>query len=144
LEGGIPAGGIYSGPGVVQQGDDYYFYPSSAGLGVHMLYYEYTNVFGCYSNTSKALNVVYSTSVSEHQSKGISVYPNPTTDNVVLDLSEYTYDVVLVDMLGRTLSSFENLTGSNEIELSNLSNGIYFLRCTSESGDIITKKVVKK
>lgn len=145
LEGGIPAGGIYSGPGVMQQGDDFYFYPSAAGLGVHMLYYEYTNVFGCYSNISKALNVVYSnTSVDEYQPQGISVYPNPTTDNVVLVLSGGAYDVVLIDILGRTLSKFENLTGSNEINLTNLSDGVYFLRCTSESGAITTQKVVKK
>lgn len=144
LEGGIPAGGIYSGPGVVQQGNDFYFYPSSAGLGVHMLYYEYTNLFGCYSNTTKALNVVYSTTSVDEYQLGISVYPNPATDNVILDLSGATYDVVLIDMLGKALSSFENMTGLNEISLSTLSNGIYFLRCTSESGDIITKKVIKK
>ena len=53
-------------------------------------------------------------------------------------------DVVLIDMLGKALSSFENMSGLNEISLSTLSDGIYFLRCTSESGDIVTKKIIKK
>lgn len=144
LSGGIPSGGIYSGTGVVQQGNEYFFYPSTAGLGTHILFYEYTNSWGCYSNTSKVINVVYSTSVDEFEMSEINIYPNPTTDYVIIDLSRYTYDVVLVDMLGRTLLSFGHMTGSNEISLSNLSNGVYFLRCSSESGTIITKKVVKK
>lgn len=144
LSGGIPSGGIYSGTGVVQVGNEYFFYPSTAGLGTHMLFYEYTNSWGCYSNTSKVINVVYSTSVDEFEMSEINIYPNPTTNYVIVDLSKYTYDVVLVDMLGRTLLSFGHMTGSNEISLSNLSNGVYFLRCSSESGTIITKKVIKK
>lgn len=144
LTGGIPSGGVYSGTGVVQIGNDYFFYPSTAGIGIHMLFYEYTNSWGCYSNTSKVINVVDNTSVSDFEMSVIQVYPNPTTDNVILDLSRYTCDVVLLDMLGKTISSFQNLTGSTEISLSQLSAGVYFLRCTSESGDIITKKVIKK
>ena len=144
LTGGIPSGGSYSGNGVVQQGNEYIFYPSTAGVGTHMLFYEYVNSWGCYSNTSKVITVVNSASVSNFEMSVIQVYPNPTTNNVILDLSGYTCDVVLFDMLGRTLSSFQNLTGSTEINLSQLSAGVYFLRCTSESGDIVTKKVIKK
>ena len=144
LTGGVPLGGLYSGNGVVQQGNEYIFYPSIAGVGTHMLFYEYTNSWGCYSNTSKVITVVNSTSVDDFEMSGIQIFPNPTTDNVILDLSGGTYDVVLIDMLGKTLSLFENMSGFNEISLSTLSDGIYFLRCTSEFGAIVTKKVIKK
>lgn len=144
LTGGIPSGGSYSGNGVVQQGNEYIFYPSTAGVGTHMLFYEYVNSWGCYSNTSKVITVVNSASVNNFEMSVIQVYPNPTTNNVLLDLSGYTCDVVLLDMLGRALSSFQNLTGTTEISLSQLSAGVYFLRCTSESGDIVIKKVIKK
>lgn len=144
LTGGIPSGGIYSGTGVVQQGNEYFFYPSTAGVGTHMLFYEYTNSWGCYSNTSKVITVIDNTSVDDFEMSAIQVYPNPATDNAFIDLSGGTYDVVLIDMLGKALSSFENMSGLNEISLSTLSDGIYFLRCTSESGDIVTKKIIKK
>lgn len=142
LEGGIPAGGTYSGPGVVQQGDDYFFYPSSAGLGVHMLYYEYVNSWGCYSNTSKAINVVSSTSVESFKEGEISIYPNPVRDNLVLELDHPCY-IDLFDMLGKKLYSFGQLSDMNVIDLSGLSKGLYLLQCTSESG-VITKKIVKE
>jgi len=144
LTGGIPSGGIYSGTGVVQQGNEYFFYPSTAGVGTHMLFYEYTNSWGCYSNTSKVITVIDNTSVDDFEMSAIQVYPNPATNNAFIDLSGGTYDVVLIDMLGKALSSFENMSGLNEISLSTLSDGIYFLRCTSESGDIVTKKIIKK
>lgn len=34
-----PGGGVWSGPGVTLQGDDYFFNPSTAGIGVHTLVY---------------------------------------------------------------------------------------------------------
>lgn len=141
LAGGVPTGGFYSGVGVVQQGGEYFFYPSSAGIGTHMLFYEYNNDYGCYSNTSKTINVVYSTSIEDYD-QGISVYPNPVENTLTLELMD-SYDTQLFDMLGKRLYSFGQLSGTNELEVSSLSKGIYILQCTSESG-VFVKKIVKK
>jgi uncharacterized protein (TIGR02145 family) len=43
LRGGIPLGGVYSGPGV----SNGYFYPSVAGPGNHLITYTYTNTALC-------------------------------------------------------------------------------------------------
>ncbi|MEI6900996.1 MAG: FISUMP domain-containing protein, partial [Bacteroidota bacterium] len=43
LKGGIPLGGIYSGPGVSSG----YYYPSVAGAGAHIITYTYTNAALC-------------------------------------------------------------------------------------------------
>ena len=43
LEGGQPAGGVYSGPGVVNNEFD----PALAGAGVHVINYRYTDAAGC-------------------------------------------------------------------------------------------------
>ncbi|MFT6503562.1 MAG: hypothetical protein ACJASQ_003700 [Crocinitomicaceae bacterium] len=47
--GGLPAGGVYSGPGVTDDanGTTYSFDPASAGLGTHTLSYSYVDANGC-------------------------------------------------------------------------------------------------
>ncbi len=49
LGGATPAGGIYSGPGVTDNGNgtDYDFDPAAAGVGTHTITYTYTDGNGC-------------------------------------------------------------------------------------------------
>ena len=49
LGGGLPAGGIYSGPGVSDNGNGmtYDFDPAAAGVGVHTITYNFTDGNGC-------------------------------------------------------------------------------------------------
>ncbi len=54
LTGGIPAGGVYSGPGVNSVTG---FFDPSSGAGVHGIVYTYTDANGCSGSDSKALTV---------------------------------------------------------------------------------------
>ena len=56
LKGGIPLGGIYSGPGVDQLTG--YFNPAMAGIGLITISYSYTNVFNCSDNATKTITVI--------------------------------------------------------------------------------------
>ena len=51
LKGGIPLGGSYSGPGVI----DGYFYPALAGEGSHQITYSYTNSSLCEASSSLSI-----------------------------------------------------------------------------------------
>ncbi|ELR73155.1 PKD domain containing protein [Fulvivirga imtechensis AK7] len=53
LTGGSPTGGMYSGAGV----ENGYFYPEQAGLGVHTLFYSYTDTNGCSNTISRTITV---------------------------------------------------------------------------------------
>jgi gliding motility-associated-like protein len=53
LSGGIPSGGVYSGPGVTAG----IFSPSAAGTGVHVLTYLYTDAGGCMSSATASITV---------------------------------------------------------------------------------------
>jgi len=55
LKGGIPLGGVYSGPGVDQIIG--YFNPAMAGVGVHLITYTYTNFALCSDAGSLMLDV---------------------------------------------------------------------------------------
>ena len=49
LGGGTPTGGVYSGPGVTDDGNGmtYSFDPAAAGVGVHTITYIFTDANGC-------------------------------------------------------------------------------------------------
>ena len=53
LTGGFPTGGVYSGDGVVDDGNGttFSFNPSLSSVGTHNLFYEYTNTCGTISKT---------------------------------------------------------------------------------------------
>lgn len=76
----------------------------------------------------------------------IQAYPNPTNGKLFIDLHE-TIDgnLTLTNVLGQNVYSSE-ITGNNgsirKIDISNLPQGIYFLRIES-GGQVLTKKVMK-
>jgi hypothetical protein len=50
------------------------------------------------------------------------------------------YTLTIIDMAGRTMGTYQNLSGSNTLN-TNLPAGLYAVQCVSNSG-ILTKKVV--
>ena len=70
----------------------------------------------------------------------ISITPNPTTNTFTIDLKDEILEkVVIYNELGQQVKE----TTSNEVNISNLSNGVYFVKITSENGKTATKKVIK-
>src|SRR4029079_12353721 len=53
LNGGSPAGGAYSGPGIIGGRFD----PGVAGVGTHLIVYSYTSVSGCTGTASQSITV---------------------------------------------------------------------------------------
>jgi len=72
----------------------------------------------------------------------IAVYPNPTHAYITVKTpTEYTVDnMTIYSVTGHQVRYFRNTTKS--LDLSNLSNGIYFLRIKTSKGTL-TKKIVK-
>jgi len=60
LGGGTPVGGVYSGPGVTDDGNGmtYSFDPAAAGVGVHTITYTFTNEGGCEGSASDMIEVL--------------------------------------------------------------------------------------
>lgn len=74
----------------------------------------------------------------------IALYPNPVYDKLIISPpSTKVLSVHIYSMEGKVVSSFEEeqLAG-NEIGLSHLQSGVYFLRIQTESGHVI-KKFIK-
>lgn len=85
-------------------------------------------------------------SVDKNELKvNLSVYPNPTKDGKLNIESQLDGNatVQVYDLLGKQVSSVFSLQqGSNQIDIPNLSNGIYFLVFKSE-GKTHTEKLIK-
>ena len=74
----------------------------------------------------------------------ISVYPNPATDKVTLNSERYTMDkVVIYDIFGQQVRVFNVNDLTQDIDLSQLRPGTYFLYISTANG-IAVQKVVKK
>jgi hypothetical protein len=76
------------------------------------------------------------------------VVPNPSNGVFTLlsTLSNLSYDISVVNMLGQELLSKKNINGAavNEINLSNYNNGVYFVNITSGNHSITKKLVLNK
>ena len=77
-------------------------------------------------------------SVSELEASAMSVYPNPATDRLYVNV-ENLKDVEIFDMTGRSVMT----STMNVIDLSDMAAGIYFVTMRSENAAKTVKLVVR-
>jgi hypothetical protein len=72
-------------------------------------------------------------------------YPNPSNGIFNLNFSNYPSEktkITVLDLLGKKLKTIENLENGNlKIDLSNLKNGMYFLKIQTD-GALTTRKII--
>lgn len=85
-------------------------------------------------------NVLLST--PENSQDHVRIFPNPVKHLLYVQSAVAGFDVVTIsDINGRTIMSLPNLT-SNQIDVSNLTAGLYFVTLTTAEG-LVTKKFIK-
>ncbi len=85
-------------------------------------------------------------SVVENKINPLSIYPNPTQNNITIDLGNNDIKnstLILVDLLGKYVSKTNVSQRLNKIDMSNLSNGIYFIKFSNKNGSV-TEKIIKR
>src|SRR5690606_18653436 len=70
----------------------------------------------------------------EKWKKSIKIYPNPSTDNIIIELNSKIniISIHLIDNQGRRVKKFKSSLRS--LDISGISAGIYFLQITTEKG----------
>lgn len=84
--------------------------------------------------------------VEEYSDLTVSLYPNPTTSQVVLTIPENQSEVMvsIYDVLGNKVLNERYVgNGPQSIDLTSLPNGIYFMDLRNENGLIKTIKIQK-
>lgn len=82
-------------------------------------------------------------STDDFNALSFNVYPNPTTGVINVETTEQLSAYTIYDATGRMVrqSMFDS---SNQINLENASNGVYFIRIVTVEGNAGTVKVVKR
>ncbi len=72
-----------------------------------------------------------------------AVYPNPVTDRLVLRVDDTDLRYSLTDVNGRAIAADNIIDVQTSIEMSNLAQGVYFLRVDNGKNMVKTFKIVK-
>ncbi len=104
---------------------------------------EGTDVNNCSSQATVVLSVDLCLGLQSLQDQNaISVYPNPTQSDFVVEVSQ-AYQLVVLNAIGQTVKSAQLNPGKNDISLREEAKGIYFVRLSSGSSSR-TIKIVKQ
>lgn len=79
--------------------------------------------------------------LNEHNLSNFNIYPNPALNQLTIETELAISNVSIVDITGRTVTTINHST--KLIDVSDLTNGVYFLKIINEEG-IITEKFIKK
>lgn len=78
-------------------------------------------------------------SISEVENANVVLYPNPVT-NILNIEAQGIQEVSVMDVNGRTVMTLQN---TNRIDMTDLANGVYFVRVITAEG-VSTQKIAKK
>ena len=100
----------------------------------------------CEVSTPKTVNVT--TGVSEWGNSIVSLYPNPTTGIVTIELAPETCtlkpEIHLFDIYGRRLQIISVTDKTTQIDLSHYATGVYAIKVVNDGNVIAVGKVVKE
>ncbi len=72
----------------------------------------------------------------------VNIFPNPTTDRIILEGILFSAKIEIYDINGTVLLRQNSANSGAEIDLSGLNNGIHFVRILKDNGSFISKKLV--
>ncbi len=82
-----------------------------------------------------------SVGVSEGSALAVTVSPNPTTGNVMIDANAADGEVVVFDLFGRQVMAATLMEGRVELDLRVVAKGVYVVRIASDEGTTTIKLV---
>jgi hypothetical protein len=98
------------------------------------------------SNCSDTINCfgISGTDMFYHLSK-LSIHPNPSSTSVSIISPVFINSFEVIDVIGRVVNSKSKIQNQNEIQfnISDLPQGIYFIKTIDKSGNINMGKFVK-
>ncbi len=105
--------------------------------------YEFIVTAIYYFGESGPSNAVVITGSEEHEGQGISVYPNPATDKILIQSELDIYQIKLYDHLGKWVSSGNPSGDLHEMNVSGYEPGLYFLRIETSENSWLQKLIIR-
>ena len=85
------------------------------------------------------------TSVEDIAGKGITIFPNPTNNNITVSSRNNITSITIYGIIGNVaLNIMNNKSNKLSFDISTLSKGIYFVEITDSYNNKILKKLIKE
>ncbi|MGL4599879.1 MAG: right-handed parallel beta-helix repeat-containing protein [Bacteroidia bacterium] len=138
LSGGSPAGGTWSGPGVVGTNFD----PMAAGNGTHAIIYVYTDANTCSAQDTQSIVVDPCIGITETSATNqLQVYPNPNNGLFTINYTgSNAAQLQAFDATGKLVFNTQILPGSMQ-QMEFEATGIYTLLLTNVDGTRSVQRV---
>ena len=112
-----------------------YFDPAYWGPGTHNILYTYTNSI-CEASVSKQITVG-SVSVDEHSLIDVSVFPNPVSDILNIELGDVRVsEIQIFDIIGKMVYSERANSDKISVDMSELIPTMYYVRFVMQDGQV--------
>ncbi len=115
---------------------------SLIGSVSYTYYVKQVNALGCKSLFKPVTIIVDATptSLTNTPAKAVSITPNPASTKISVIAEETVEKVEILNMVGEVVK----VSNSKDIDTSNLSNGVYFVRTTVNDETTVHKLVINK
>lgn len=102
-----------------------------------------TDINGCQNKITYALTVNECVGMKENTlMTGLSVYPNPASTELNVELNNTSAkSIMILDLAGRIVSSVNSDSQVTKVNMSNLANGVYYVRISSDNATSVVKVV---
>ncbi len=137
---GWPVGGFFTGAGMI--GNDF----QTAGLSpnVYHIDYEYADSNGCVNTSYIDMQVQECTGIDKNSvMEGITVYPNPANDAIVIRNQLAEGNISITDATGRIVRELPLSSNEQQVQIQNLAAGVYFVKISGGSTEK-TIRVIKQ
>lgn len=118
--------------------------PNSTLVTNNTTYYATQTIAGCQSTASVAITVQTFLGNEEFDLNSLTYYPNPVVEDILkLSYSDRLTNVVIYNIVGKQIFAKKLNSNKEEIDMSGLADGVYFLKVAS--GDVSKMiKVIKE
>jgi len=102
--------------------------------------------FMCVSDRTEVVVTIGTVGIEEGELSGVEVYPNPASDFVMVAIPNSVEGLVemnVLDALGNLVYSKTANSGVNQVDVSALAKGIYFLEMRTDSGRYRRKIIIQ-
>jgi hypothetical protein len=138
--GGLSYQWVASPSGVIMQGAAVSINPNSTTSYV----VTGTDANGCTNTANLTQNVSECVGINtlNASANGVKIYPNPTSGEFNIELNSTSVSTIEVtDVTGRVITSATATQETVNVNLTNLANGIYYVKIQSENGTEVVKVV---
>lgn len=123
----------------------------TAVVGSYTISYTVADMAGNKDSVTRTVIVSLKTNINQNELlfANVNIYPNPATNNLKISASGFTtlpLQVNIIDITGRNVFNkiYNTKTVSDNIDLSSLNSGVYFVNFANNNGNKTVKLIISK